>query len=83
MDKVGKPHISSYISHVAAHNSARKGKFAIIPDLHSHNFPAGKQTVNDSGVASTAEAFFEIKAHTVYKNRYAHNNNNANKPSDR
>ena len=58
MDKVGKPHISSYISHVTAHNSARKAKFAIIPDLHAHNFPPGKQAVNDSGVILTAEAFF-------------------------
>ena len=49
-----------YINHVAAHNSAKKVKYAIIPDLYAYNFPAGKQTVNDSGVTATAAAFFKI-----------------------
>jgi len=83
MDKVGEPHISSYINHVAAHSSANKAQFAIIPDIHALNFPAGKQTINDSGVTTTAEAFFEIKTYTACKTRYSRNNNNdVNKPPD-
>ena len=73
MDKVGEPHISSYINHFAAHSSARRAKYAIIPDLHALNFPVGKQTINDSGVTTTAEAFFKIKMFTACKTRYFHN----------
>ena len=83
MDEVGEPHISSYINHVTAHSSAKKATFAIIPDLHALNFPEGKQTINNSGVTTTAEAFFETKTYTACKTRYAHNNNDVNKSPDR
>jgi len=83
MDKGGEPHITSYINHVTAHNSAKKAKYTIIPELHASNFPAGKQTVNNGGITATAETFFEIKTYTACKTRYLHNNSDANKPPDR
>ena len=83
MDKVGEPHISSNINHVAAHNSAKKAKFAIIPNLHALNLSVSKQTINDSRVTTTADAIFEIKTYTTRKTRYSHNNNDVNKPLDR
>ena len=82
MDKFGKPHITSYVNHISSHASARKAPFAIIPDLRARNSPAGKQMVNDRGITSTAEAFFEIKTYIACKTCYSHNNNDTNKPPD-
>ena len=56
LDKVGDPHITSYVNH---HPNSRKAPHFIVPDIHARNFPAGKETINDSGATSTAEAFFE------------------------
>ena len=53
-DKVGESHVTSYVKHVPSHQNV-----TIVPDIHARNFPAGtKQTINDSGATSIAEAFF-------------------------
>ena len=50
LGKPEDPYITSYANHVSSHPSARKApQHAIVPDLHEYNFPAGKQTTNDSG----------------------------------
>ena len=82
LDKVGQPYITNYVNHVSAHPNARNAPHAIVPDLHAHNFPTGRQRVNDSGAASTAEAFIEIKTFTACNSRYNHNNTRVN-PADR
>ena len=82
LGKVGEPHINAYINHVARGEGGRRAMHAIIPDAHATNFPAGKQTVNDSGAKRDAEAFFEIKTMTACKSRYGHNNNRMD-PVDR
>ena len=83
MDKVGESHITSYVNHISAHNSDRKAPLAIIPDLYARIFPADKQIFNDSGITSTAKAFFEIQTYASCNTCYAHNNNDTNKPQDR
>ena len=45
-----------------------------MPDIHAHNFPVGRQTVDDYGSNRVAEAFFEVKTFTACKTRYDHNN---------
>ena len=45
-----------------------------MPDIHVHNFPVGKQTVDDYGFNHAAEAIFEVKTFTACKSRYKHNN---------
>ena len=82
LDKVGDPHITSYINHVSSHPNSRKAPHSIVPDIHARNFPAGKQTINDSGASSTAEAIFEVKTFTACPSRYKHNNETI-KPPDR
>ena len=74
LEKVGEPHITSYINHIARTDGNRRAMHAIIPDLHATNFPVGKQRVNDSGSRRDAEAFFEMKTFTACKSRYSHNN---------
>ena len=59
LDKVGESHVTSYVKHVPSHQNIRKAPHSIVPDIHARNFPAGtKQTINDSGATSIAEAFF-------------------------
>ena len=53
-----------------------------MPDLHVHNFPAGRQRVDNSGAHCTAEAFFEVKTYTVCNSRCS-KNNRIMKPPDR
>ena len=75
LGKVGEPHISVYVNHVARQNNGnRKAKHAIVPDIHTLHFPAGRQRVNDSGSTRDAEAFFEVKTFTACKSRYTNNN---------
>ena len=74
MDKVGDPHITSYINHLSSHRDVRKAPHAVVPDIHATNFPAGRQTINDSGATMSAEAIFEIKTFTACNTRYDHNN---------
>ncbi len=81
VNKIGHPYITSYVNHVSSHPDAFTAPRAIIPDLHAFNFPTGGYQVNDSGAASAAEAFFEIKTSTACKSQYDHNNTNL-KPVD-
>ena len=83
LDKVGDPHITSYVNHVSRRQGNRRAKHAIIPDIHATNFPVCRQTVNDSGSTRDAEAIFEVKTFTACKTRYAHPNNTTVKPVDR
>ena len=59
LDKVGDPYITSYVNHVSisSHPNARKAPHYIVPDIHARNFSVGRQTLNDSGSTSSAEAF--------------------------
>jgi hypothetical protein len=82
LDKVGDPYITSYVNHVSSAPNSRKAPHSIVPDIHARNFPVGRQTINDSGSTSTAEAFFEVKTFTACKTRYKHNNATI-KPPDR
>ena len=75
LGKVGDPHITSYVNHIArSNNGNRRAQHAIVPDIHAMNFPAGKQSINDSGSSRVAEAIFEVKTFTACKSRYGHNN---------
>ena len=48
--KVGDPHNTSYMNHVPRKNSDnRRAQRVIVPDIHAMNFPAGKQSINNSG----------------------------------
>ena len=82
LDKVGDPHITSYVNHVSRRQGNRRAKHAIIPDIHATNFPVCRQTVNDSGSTRDAEAIFEVKTFTACKTRYVHPNNTTVKPVD-
>jgi len=83
LDKVGEPHITSYINHVSSHPNTKKAPHSIVPDIHATNFPVGRQTINDSGAISAAEAIFEIKTYSACNTRYKHNNNSKVKPANR
>ena len=61
--KVPDPWISNYVDHIAAQTSARNSPHAIVPDILAHEYPAGRQTINDSGASSSGEAFFEVKTY--------------------
>jgi hypothetical protein len=76
VDKIGHPCITSHVNHVSSHPNARKAPHAIVPDIHTFNFPTEGQQVNDSGAMSAAEAFFEIKTFMACKSQYSHNNTN-------
>ena len=79
--KVGKPHITAYTDHLSRCNTVRSSPFAIVPDVHAFNFPTGRQRVRDSGAATTAEAFFEVKTMTACPSRYDHDNEHVS-PAD-
>ena len=66
--------MSAYIIHITSHDQPRKTRDAIIPDLHAHNMPRGKQVVDKSGASSTEQAFYEVKTFYPCKTRYKHNN---------
>ena len=55
----------------------------VVPDIHATNFPVGRQTINDSGAVSAAEAIFEIKTYSTCNTWYRHNNNSKVKPANR
>ena len=75
LGKVGDPHITSYVNHVARKNNVnRKAQHAIVPDIHEMIFPAGKQSITDSGASRVAEAIFEVKTFKTFKSSYRHNN---------
>ena len=72
--KVGEPYINNYINHITRHPNPRSSLHAIVPDIHTYNFPSGRQRINDSGASTTDEAFFEIKTMTACISRYGHVN---------
>ena len=83
-DKVGEPHITSYINHLSYRPNIFNAPHVIIPDIHAHNFPGGKQCVNDSGATTAAEAFFEIKTYTACNSLvYKHDNSRITPPERR
>jgi len=82
IDKVGEPYITRYTNHIAFSPNYKTAQHAIIPDFHVFNFPAGCQTINNSGATTSAEAIFEIKPYSPCKSSYNHNNNNTT-PADR
>ena len=51
LDKIGEPYITRYVNHVSSFPNARRAQWSIVPDIHAHNFPAGRQTINDSGAS--------------------------------
>ena len=74
MEKVSKPYAPAYINHLVRYNRDWMVPYAIVLDLHAFNFPAGRQTVNNSGFSLSAEAFFKIKTMTACPTQYKHNN---------
>ena len=69
LDKVVEPYLTSYVDHVSGHQM-QEMHHTIVPDIHAHNFPAGRQRVDDSGASSSAEAIFEVKTYyTACKSR--------------
>ena len=70
------------MDHIAAQTSARNSPHAIVPDILAHEYPAGRQTINDSGASSSGEAFFEVKTYQPGNTRYDHNHSDL-KPADR
>ena len=80
--KVGNPYMQRYTDHQTSQEGGRNSPYAIIPDILAINWPAGTQTVNDSGATDCGEAFFEIKGYQPNKTRHGHNNTKI-KPADR
>ena len=72
--KVSEPHMKAYTDHLLRCVTVRSSPYAIVPDVHTFNFPTGRQRVRDSGAATSAEAFFEVKTMTACPSRYDHNN---------
>jgi len=70
------------VDHIATQTSARNSPHAIVPDILAHEYPAGRQTINDSGASSSGEAFFEVKSYYPGNTRYDHNHSEL-KPADR
>ena len=49
LGEVDDPHIALYVNHVERkNNSNRRVQHVIMPEIHAMNFPAGKQSTNDS-----------------------------------
>ena len=82
LGKVSDPWMSNYVDHIASQTSARNSPHAIVPDILAHEYPAGRQTINDSGASSSGEAFFEVKTYQPGNTRYDHNHSDL-KPADR
>ena len=61
LGKVGEPYINNYVDHLASEAGRRNSPFSIVPDMLETGYPAGKQTVNDSGASQSGEIFYEIK----------------------
>eukprot|EP00956_Cyclotella_meneghiniana_P020255 scaffold35458_cov37-Cyclotella_meneghiniana.AAC.4 len=65
-----------------SHTSARNSPHAIVPDILAHEYPAGRQRINDSGASLSDDAFFEVKSYQPNNTRLDHNNKET-KPADR
>ena len=75
LGKLGNPNITSYVNHVTRKNNGnRRAQHAIVPDIHTMNFPADKQSIHNSGSNRVAEAIFEVNTFTACKSRYGYNN---------
>ena len=74
LGKVGEPYINNYVDHLASEAGRRNSPFSIVPDMLTTGYPAGKQTVNDSGASQLGEIFCEIKTQQPSNTRYNHNN---------
>lgn len=85
LGKVGEPYINNYVDHLSSQAGRRNSPFdfAIVPELHAFGYPAGKQTVNDSGATDSGEIFCEIKTMQPNNTNYRYNNNSTNKPANR
>ena len=83
LNKVSDPFITRYVNHVSSSTNSRKAPYTIVPDLHAHNFPAGKHRVNNTEATSTAEAILEVKAYTACITCYNHNNKTTKPPERR
>ena len=59
--RIGEPHITQYVNHVASHLSARNAPYAIVPDILAHNLPTGHQKLGHSGATTVSPAIFDVK----------------------
>jgi hypothetical protein len=82
LGKVGEPHIKNYVDHLASEAGRRNSLHSIVPDITATGYPAGKQTVNDSGASQSGEIFCEIKTQQPNNTRYNHDNSKL-RPTDR
>ena len=82
LGKVPDPWMTHYVDHISSsHTSARNSPHAIVPDILAHEYPAGRQRINDSGASSSGDAFFEVKSYQPNNTRLDHNNKET-KPAD-
>ena len=70
LGKVGEPYINNYVDHLASEAGRRNSPFSIVPGMLATGYPAGKQTVNDSGASQSGEIFCEIKTQQPNTTRY-------------
>ena len=82
LGKVGEPYIKNYVDHLASEAGRRNSAYSIVPDITATGYPAGKQTVNDSGASQSGEIFCEIKTQQPNNTRYNHDNSKL-RPTDR
>ena len=61
LENIGDPYISAYVIYVSSHRETRKAPYPIVPDLYAHNFPTGRQRINDSGTTSPTKAFLKSR----------------------
>ena len=71
--KMEEPYIGDYINHVSQYPNPKTAKHAIVPDIHTIDYPTDRPVVNDSGAKSAAEAFFEVKTFTSCNLQYIFN----------
>ena len=48
LDKIGEPYITRYVNHFSSYPNARRAPYLIVPDIHAHNSPTERQSVNDN-----------------------------------
>eukprot|EP00956_Cyclotella_meneghiniana_P027992 scaffold64216_cov67-Cyclotella_meneghiniana.AAC.1 len=72
-----------YVDHISSsHTSARNSPHAIVPYILAHEYPAGRQRIDDNGASLSGDAFFEVKSYQPNNTRLDHNNKET-KPADR
>ena len=61
LGKVGDPHITSYVNHVARKNNGnRRAQHVLVPDIHTMNFPTGKQSINAQQTERLKQKILEL-----------------------